>query len=66
MSVGAIDSTVVSNVGLIEWNEVIPFEPFGSEIAASSYLQWAIPISTITVSVSAKPFSDQAHAAVRR
>jgi hypothetical protein len=66
VSVGAIDATVVSNVTLIEWNEVIPFEPVGSGIAASSYLAWAIPISTITVSASARPFPDQAHAVVRR
>lgn len=47
--VGAVDSTIVTNVSLIEWIEVVPFEPFGSESNVSSYLQWAIPISNITV-----------------
>lgn len=48
--IGAVDSTIVTNVSLIEWIEVIPFEPFRSESNVSSYLQWAIPISNITVS----------------
>jgi hypothetical protein len=47
---GAVDSTIVSNVSLIEWIEVAPFEPVGIESNVSSYLEWAIPISTITVS----------------
>ncbi|KAI0264506.1 aspartic peptidase domain-containing protein [Gloeopeniophorella convolvens] len=49
LSIGAVDSSVVSNASLIEWNQVIPFEPFGSESNASSYLQWAIRITNITV-----------------
>ncbi|KAI0250276.1 aspartic peptidase domain-containing protein [Lactifluus subvellereus] len=49
LSLGAVDSTVVTDVTLIEWIEVVPFLPFGSESNASSYLQWAIPISTVTV-----------------
>lgn len=49
LSLGAVDSTVVTNVSLIEWHEVVPFEPFSSENNVSSYLQWAIPISNITV-----------------
>jgi len=48
--VGAVDSTIVTNVSLIEWIEVIPFEPVGTASNVSSYLQWAIPISNITVS----------------
>jgi hypothetical protein len=47
--VGAVDSTIVTNVSLVEWIEVTPFEPIGSESNVSSYLQWAIPISNITV-----------------
>ena len=47
--VGAVDSTIVTNVSLIEWHEVVPFEPVGSGNNVSSYLEWAIPISTITV-----------------
>jgi len=46
---GAVDSTIVTNVSLIEWHEVIPFEPLGSENNVSSYLQWVAPISNITV-----------------
>ncbi|KAI9461713.1 acid protease [Lactarius psammicola] len=49
LSLGAVDSTIVTNVSLIEWHEVVPFEPFGSENNVSSYLQWTIPISNITV-----------------
>ena len=63
---GAVDSTVVTDVTLIEWIGVVPFLPFGSESNASSYLQWAIPISTITVSALASSLSTRAYAAVRR
>ena len=58
MHVGAVDSTVVKNVSLIEWMEVAPFEPVGSENNVTSYLEWAIPISTITVSTIAEFFVD--------
>ena len=50
LALGAIDSTYVKNASLIGWNEVVPFEPFlavgGNQ---SSYLQWAIPLSNISV-----------------
>ncbi|KAI9512034.1 acid protease [Russula earlei] len=49
LSLGAVDSTVVNNVSLIEWIEVTPFEPIGIKSNMSSYLQWAIPITNITV-----------------
>jgi hypothetical protein len=49
LSLGAVDSAIVTNVSLVEWHEVIPFQPFGSENNMSSYLLWTIPISTITV-----------------
>jgi len=49
LSIGAIDSTIVKNVSLIEWIEVIPFRPIGVQSNVSGYLQWAIPISNITV-----------------
>jgi hypothetical protein len=61
--VGAVDSTIVTNVSLIEWIEVTPFEPIGSESNVSSYLQWAIPISNITVS-NLRVLRFHAHAAV--
>lgn len=54
--VGAVDSAIVTNDSLIEWHEVIAFQPFGSENNVSSYLQWAIPISTITVCSIASSF----------
>jgi hypothetical protein len=63
--VGAVDSTIVTNVSLIEWIEVTPFEPIGSESNVSSYLQWAIPISNITVS-NLRVLRFHAHAAVGR
>ncbi|KAI0067467.1 acid protease [Artomyces pyxidatus] len=49
LSFGAVDSSIIQNASDIEWNEVVPFEPFGSESNSSSYLQWAVHISNITV-----------------
>jgi hypothetical protein len=66
MYIGAVDLTVVNNVSLIEWNEVVPFQPFGSESNTSSYLQWAIPILTIAVSALARLLLTRAHAAIHR
>jgi hypothetical protein len=45
-----VDSTIVKNVSLFEWMEVVPFRPIGAQSNVSSYLQWAIQISNITVS----------------
>jgi len=50
-STGAVDSSVVTNVSEIKWNEVIPFPPFGSSMNTSSYLQWAIPFTGLSVSI---------------
>ena len=47
---GAIDAAVVTNVTNIVWNKVVEFAPFSSESNVSSYLQWAIPLSSISVS----------------
>ncbi|KAA1467492.1 acid protease [Dentipellis sp. KUC8613] len=57
LAFGAIDSTVVQNASLIEWNEVVPFQPFlGSPQNTSSYLQWAIPLANIQIgSTTVKP-----------
>ena len=63
--VGAVDSTIVKNISLIEWIEVLPFQPFGAQSNVSSYLQWAIPISNITVCNLASS-SAHAHGAVGR
>lgn len=46
---GAIDSSVVTNASLINWNNVAQFSPFGAESNVSSYLQWAIAISSFGV-----------------
>lgn len=47
---GAIDATVVTNRSLIEWNPVVPFAPFaGSDGNSSSYLQWSIVLSGLSV-----------------
>lgn len=46
---GAIDASIVTNRSLIEWNEVVPFAPIGSTSNVSSYLQWAIRLSGISV-----------------
>lgn len=49
LTLGAIDATVVINPALISWNQVAQFPPFMSENNASSYLEWAIPISAFAV-----------------
>jgi hypothetical protein len=51
LSIGAIDSSVVKNVSDIAWNQVVPFAPFGSESNSSSYLQWAIHLSSFGVRI---------------
>ncbi|THH14213.1 hypothetical protein EW146_g6091 [Bondarzewia mesenterica] len=52
LALGAVDSSVVTNVTNIVWNQVVPFRPFGSESNTSSYLQWAIHLSNISVGTS--------------
>ncbi|KAI0635942.1 acid protease [Trametes polyzona] len=49
LTFGAIDGTVVMNRSLIEWNEVVPFSPFGSESNSSSYLQWSLVLEGVSV-----------------
>ncbi|KAI0925766.1 hypothetical protein AcW1_008107 [Taiwanofungus camphoratus] len=50
LTFGAIDATVVTNRSLIEWNPVVPFAPFaGSDGNSSSYLQWSIVLSGLSV-----------------
>jgi hypothetical protein len=48
-ALGAIDSSVVTNVSNIGWNQVTTFSPVNTESNASSYLQWAIPISGFAI-----------------
>ncbi|KAH9945177.1 acid protease [Epithele typhae] len=53
LTFGGIDSSVVNNRTLIEWNEVVPFAPFsGSSGNSSSYLHWVIGLESISVSGS--------------
>jgi len=49
LSMGAVDASIVTNVSNIGWNEVVEFAPFGSESNVSSYLQWAVPLSSFSV-----------------
>jgi len=58
LSLGAIDTSVVQNISMIEWHPVMPFSPFGFESNTSRYLQWAIPITGLGVngtSVTPRP-----------
>jgi hypothetical protein len=49
LAIGAIDSSVVKNVSKIVWNEVVPFAPLDSTNNVSSYLQWAIRLTSFAV-----------------
>lgn len=49
LTIGAIDSSIVKNISDVGWNEVVPFSPIASESNTSSYLQWAIRLSSFTV-----------------
>jgi hypothetical protein len=49
LAIGAIDSSVVKNISNIAWNEVVPFGPPASQNTTSSYLQWAIRLSSFAV-----------------
>jgi len=46
---GAIDSGVVNNISNIEWHYVVPFAPEGASNNVSSYLHWALELSSISV-----------------
>lgn len=50
---GAIDSSVVTNVSHVGWNKVAQFPPFGVENNVSSYLQWTIPLTAVAVNGTA-------------
>lgn len=49
LSFGALDSNVVKNVSNIEWHYVVPFAPEGASNNVSSYLYWALELSSISV-----------------
>lgn len=50
LSFGAVDGSVVKNTSLIAWSEVVPFAPFNTENNISSYLEWTIPLTGLSVS----------------
>lgn len=52
LSLGAIDASIVTNPHNISWNNVVEFSPFGVESNRSSYLQWAIPLTSFGVNGS--------------
>jgi hypothetical protein len=49
LTLGAIDASIVKNPALISWNQVAEFPPFLAESNVSSYLEWAIPITSFSV-----------------
>ncbi|KAF9066644.1 aspartic peptidase domain-containing protein [Rhodocollybia butyracea] len=49
LSLGAIDSSVVTNLSNVEWNPVVEFSPVSNESSSSSYYQWAIPLQSLAV-----------------
>ncbi|KAF5367500.1 hypothetical protein D9758_003687 [Tetrapyrgos nigripes] len=48
LTFGAIDSSVVTDVSKIVWNEVVEFPPFDNEKDGPSYYQWAVPLEGIS------------------
>ncbi|KAJ6619714.1 aspartic peptidase domain-containing protein [Mycena sp. CBHHK59/15] len=55
LTLGAIDTAIVTNISMIGWNKVVEFAPTGLESNESSYLQWATPLSVFMV--NGKQFS---------
>ncbi|KAF8632240.1 hypothetical protein AX15_001990 [Amanita polypyramis BW_CC] len=49
LTIGAVDSSIVTNGSQINWNKVAEFAPFNTESNSSSYLQWAIPMAGFSV-----------------
>lgn len=52
LTLGAVDSSIVTNTSLIGWNKVAQFQPFAAESNTSTYLVWATPIAGFSVSIS--------------
>lgn len=48
LSLGAIDASIVTTPRNLSWNNVAEFSPFGSESNTSSYLHWAIPLTSFS------------------
>jgi hypothetical protein len=49
LSLGAVDASIVTTPHSLSWNSVAEFSPFGAESNTSSYLHWAIPLSSFSV-----------------
>ncbi|KAJ6531759.1 aspartic peptidase domain-containing protein [Mycena capillaripes] len=49
LSLGAIDTTIVTNISKIGWNKIVEFSPIGSESNVSSYLHWVTPLSAFAI-----------------
>ncbi|KAJ7637731.1 aspartic peptidase domain-containing protein [Mycena polygramma] len=49
LSLGAIDTSIVTNVSKVGWNKIVEFSPIGSESNVSSYLHWVTPLAAFTV-----------------
>ncbi|KJA26326.1 hypothetical protein HYPSUDRAFT_64051 [Hypholoma sublateritium FD-334 SS-4] len=49
LTLGAVDSSIVTNTSLIGWNKVAQFQPFAAESNTSTYLQWAVPITGFSI-----------------
>ncbi|KAF9450359.1 acid protease [Macrolepiota fuliginosa MF-IS2] len=64
LSLGAIDASIVTDPRNISWNSVAQFSPFNAENSnTSSYLQWAIPLSSFGVNgTQLAPLPSQANA----
>ncbi|KAJ7066923.1 aspartic peptidase domain-containing protein [Mycena amicta] len=52
LTLGAIDSEVVTNVSMIDWNPVVEFSPVAGESNTSSYLHWVISMSQFAVNTT--------------
>ncbi|KAJ6494796.1 aspartic peptidase A1 [Mycena vitilis] len=49
LSLGAIDTSIVTNVSKVGWNKIVEFSPIGSESNVSSYLHWVTPLAAFSV-----------------
>jgi len=63
LSLGAIDASIVTDPQNISWNDVAQFSPFSAESNKSSYMHWAIPLTSFSVNgTQMAPLPSQAHA----
>ncbi|KAK7454673.1 hypothetical protein VKT23_011426 [Stygiomarasmius scandens] len=57
LTFGAVDSSIVTDIEKIVWNEVVEFAPIGNENNVSSYYQWAVPLEGVAVNGQSIPLS---------